>query len=204
MDMPITIRGDGIVTSLYDKAMNLYLYIPPRSDHPLGVLTGLVYGNILRMHLLCSEQDDINLHMKEFYTKLIVRGYQRDFLIPAFRKGITGACAIIKHGSVRRCASDQDMDTRVCVFFHLMYHPRKPTSKYLRIQWTQHLHHPPWEPPLWRLKNKHKIPIGINSMCVVYSRPKNLRNIFTYRKVDRLEGLPVSVARNYIFSLIWR
>ena len=41
-------------------------------------------------------------------------------------------------------------------------------------------------------KNKHKIPIGINSMCVAYSRPKNLINIFTYYKFIRRNGPPVS------------
>ena len=66
MDMTISIRKDRIVTSLYEKSMNLYLYIPPYSAHPLGVLTGLVSGNILQIHSLCSEQDDINLRMKQF------------------------------------------------------------------------------------------------------------------------------------------
>ena len=64
MDMTIAIRGDWIVTLLYEKAMNLYLYIPPHSAHPPGVLTGLVSGNILQIHLLCSEQDDIIGRMK--------------------------------------------------------------------------------------------------------------------------------------------
>ena len=64
MDMTISIRKDRIVTSLYEKLMNLYLYIPPHSAHPPGVLTGLVSGNILRIHLLCSDEDDINRRMK--------------------------------------------------------------------------------------------------------------------------------------------
>ena len=37
-----------------------------------------------------------------------------------------------------------------------------------------------------------KIPIGINSMCVAYSRPKNLVNIFMYSKVDCLDGTSFS------------
>ena len=130
--------------------------------------------------------------MKEFYAILLVRGYKFDLLIPGFAKGITGACAFIKRGSVRRCARDKDKDTTGRVFFHLTYHLRDPTSKSLQGLWHQHLLHPPWEPPLWRLKNKHKIPIGIKSVCVAYSRPKNLGNIFTYRKIDRLDGPPVS------------
>ena len=83
--------------------MNLYFYIPPHSAHPLGVLTGLVSCNILRIHSLCSKQDDINRRVKEFYVRLLVRGYQCDFLIPAFSKGITGACTFIKRGSVQLC-----------------------------------------------------------------------------------------------------
>ena len=55
MDMIISIRKDRIVTSLYEKSMNLYLYIPPHSSHPPGVLPGLVSGNILWIHPLCSE-----------------------------------------------------------------------------------------------------------------------------------------------------
>ena len=38
-DMKITIHGYRIVTSLYEKAMKLYLYIPPNSAPPPGVLT---------------------------------------------------------------------------------------------------------------------------------------------------------------------
>ena len=53
MDTTITIRGDRIVTLLYEKVMNLYLYIPPHSAHPPVVLTGLMSGKILRIHSLC-------------------------------------------------------------------------------------------------------------------------------------------------------
>ena len=151
-----------------------------------------VSGNILRIHSLCSEQDDINLRMKQFYARLLVRGYQRNLLIPAFMKGIEGARAFIKRGSVRRCKTGEEEDNKGRVFFHLTYHPRDPTSISLQRQFRQHLLHPPWEPPLWRLKNKNNIPIGIRSMCVAYSRTKNLGNIFTYRKIDCLDGPLVS------------
>ena len=72
MNMTISIHEVRIVTSLYEKGMNLYLYIPPHSAEPPGVLTGLVSGNILQVHSLCSEQDYINLRMKQFYARLLV------------------------------------------------------------------------------------------------------------------------------------
>ena len=152
MDMTISIREDLIITSLYEKAMNIYLYIPPHSTHPPGVLTGILSGNIFWIHLLYSKQDDINLRMKEFYARLLVHGYQRDLLIPAFTKGITGARAFFKCGSVQRCVSEQDKDTQGRVFFHRTYHLKDPTSKSIQRQWGQHILHPPWEPPIWRLK----------------------------------------------------
>ena len=190
--MTILICEDRIIPSLYEKYMNLYFYTPLHSAHPLGVLPGLVSGNILWIHSLCSKQDEIDLHMKQFYAKLLVHGYQQDLLIPAFTKGITGARTFIKCGSVRRCVTDKEKDTKGRVFFHLKYHLRDPSSKILQRQWRQHLLHPPWEPPLWRLKDKNKTPTDIRSMCVAYSRLKNLGNIFTYRKIDRLNGPPVS------------
>ena len=184
--MPTAIRGDQIVTSLYEKAMNLYLYTPPHSAHPPGVLTVLVSGNILRIHSLCSKQDDINRRTKELYARLLVHRYQRDLLIPAFTKGIKGACAFFTRGSVRQCVSEQDNDTQGRVFFHMTYHLREPTSNNLQRQWRQHLLQPPWEPPLWKLNKKYKSPIDNNLMCVAYIRPEILE---TYSRTAKLTVL---------------
>ena len=132
MDMAISIRKDRIVTLLYEKAMNLYLYILPHSAHPPWVLTGLVAGNILHIYSLWSDKDYINHCMKELYVSLLVCAYQCDLLIPAFTKGIMGARDFIKRGSVWQCTSDKYKDTKGCVLFHMTYHPRNTISKYLQ------------------------------------------------------------------------
>ena len=185
-------RGSDHHVTLWKNYEPLFVYPPLIPPTPSGVLTGLVSGNILWIHSLCSEQDNIDLRMKEFYVRLLIRGYQRDLLIPTFSKGITGAHLFIKRESVWIYVSDFDKNTQGCVFFHLKYHPRDPNSKSLQPEWRHHLIHPPWEPPLWRLEKNTRSQIGIKSMCMAYSRPKNLGNIFTYRKIDRLDGLLVS------------
>ena len=192
MEMTISIRKDRIVTSLFKKLMNLYLYILPHYAHPLGVLAGHLSGNILLIHSFWSDKEDIKLLMEEFYVRLLVWGYPRDLLIPAYPRGITGARAFIKRGSIWQCTSDQDKYTKGRVFFHLTYNPRDQTSKDFQRQWHQHLLNTPWESLLWMIKNKQKIPISINLMCVTYSRPKNIGNIFTYHRDDCLDGTPVS------------
>ena len=55
MVMTISIHEYRIVTSLYEKSMNLYFYILPHSAHPPLLLTGLVSGNILRIYSLFSK-----------------------------------------------------------------------------------------------------------------------------------------------------
>ena len=112
MDMTVSIRKDRIVRSLYEKSKNLYLYIPPHSALPPGVLTGLVSGNILWIHSLCSKQDEIDLCMKQFYARLLVRGYQQNLLIPTFTKGIKGSRAFIKRGSMIRCKTGEEEDNK--------------------------------------------------------------------------------------------
>ena len=44
MDLQISIVNNKIITDLYEKDLNLYLYILPHSAHPPGVLTVLVLG----------------------------------------------------------------------------------------------------------------------------------------------------------------
>ena len=74
MDLTIRICNNRIVTTLFEKELNLYLYLPPHSAHPPGVLHGLVIGNILRINNLCSQISDRNRRLKQFYQRLLFRG----------------------------------------------------------------------------------------------------------------------------------
>jgi hypothetical protein len=59
MDLRLKIEGKKIVTSLIAKPMALHLYIPPHSCHAPGVLSGIVFGNVLSIHQLCSRATNI-------------------------------------------------------------------------------------------------------------------------------------------------
>ena len=170
---------------------SIFIYLAPFRPSS-GSVTGLVSGKILRIHSLCSNEDDISRRMKDFYARFLFCVYQHYLLVPVFTKGITEARAFIKRSSVWRCVSYQEKDMKCRVFFHLTYYPGDSTSEDLQHQWRQHLLHPPCERPIWTLKNKYNIPICIKFMCVAYSRPKNLGNIFMYCKVDRIYGPSMS------------
>jgi len=52
MDMTLEIVAGNIVTSLYQKPNALHLYIQSASCHAPGVITGLIFGNVLWIYQL--------------------------------------------------------------------------------------------------------------------------------------------------------
>ncbi len=91
MDLRLTIEGRHIKSSLYAKPMGLHLYLPPHSCHALGVLSGLVFGNVLRIHQLCSDEKDVMKELKLFFCRLLDQGYQSSQLTPLFQQAMDNA-----------------------------------------------------------------------------------------------------------------
>ena len=58
IDLSISINKDSkIETRLYQKEMNIYLYLPPTSAHPLSVIHGMICG-------MLRKYDEQNSHRK--------------------------------------------------------------------------------------------------------------------------------------------
>ena len=65
MDMTISItNANKIEITLFEKKMNLHLYIPPHSAHPPGLLPGIVYSTLFRIFTICSSEEDKAKHTK--------------------------------------------------------------------------------------------------------------------------------------------
>ena len=70
MDMTITLNNSNMIdTTLFEKRLNLHLYIPPHSAHPPRLLPGIVY--IIQFHIftLCSCDTDKLLRTKVFFKR---------------------------------------------------------------------------------------------------------------------------------------
>jgi hypothetical protein len=78
--------------------MNLYLYIPLHFAYPPGISTGLMMDNMMRMHILCLCQNDIHEKLGLFSCQLMTHGYNREVILPIFKKAIANTCTYIKHG----------------------------------------------------------------------------------------------------------
>jgi hypothetical protein len=71
MDLRLKVDGKKITSSLYAKLMALHLYIPPHSCHAPGVLSRLVFSNILCIHQLCSNVKDVIKEIKLLLHRLM-------------------------------------------------------------------------------------------------------------------------------------
>lgn len=186
MDMTISISNGGIETTLFEKKQNLYLYIPPSSAHPPGMISGLIFGGVLRIERLCSKKEDVENKLVQLYRRLLRRGYTPSKLIPLFVKARANAKAYLArsergHALVRE---ERKHAAKRRVFFHVKYHPQDPTSQEIQRLWQQHVANPPGKLPLATLENYQGAPVPIDQLTIAYSRHPNLRNILSVRKLQ--------------------
>jgi hypothetical protein len=178
LDLTISILPNcTFTTTLYEKDLNLHLYIPPSSAHPPGLLPGLVFGNLFRIHTLCTDEVDKYNRTKLFYDRLAARGYQPQQLLPIFQKAITRAKSYTG-------PTERPTDRLNAIIFHVQYHPQDPPSYLIQQAWRQHLAEPLYKLPLKMMQNPcTKIKPGIDRLIIAYSRPMNLGNLLSHREL---------------------
>jgi hypothetical protein len=71
--------------------MNLYLYLPPRSTHLPGVLTGLIIGMTKQIYALTTKLDDRAQSIRLLFLRLCNCGYDQATLRPLFEIAIEKA-----------------------------------------------------------------------------------------------------------------
>lgn len=194
LDMTISIVKGKIQTCLYAKPLNLYLYIPPHSCHSPGVLSGLVFGNVLRIFQLCSRVEDIEDELALFMQRLVDRGYQMKNLLPLLSKAVTNAknylCRSEAHH--RRLKNKAKDSSKRQVYFHLTYHPEDPHSSIVQRLWRRIVFDPTGKSRLNCIKNTNSSTIPIDRLIVCYRRAPNLGNLLSHRKIDSRSGPKVS------------
>ena len=183
MDLTINMINNSLSTTLYEKAINPYLYIPPHSAHPPGVLTGLIYGNVHRIYTLCSDAVEQKRLLSQFYQRLIVRGYKQSTITPFFIK------AAIRFGSNTSSPNISNIKTSASfadtIFLHLPFHPGNPSSSELQQLYKTIMLEPQHKKHLNSFTNT-------NRLIVAYSRPQNLGNLLSSRNIQTQDGPPVS------------
>lgn len=82
LDLNLEIKGEKIITKTFQKALNLYLYVPFQSAHAPHTLKGLVRGLLLKYQEQHSEKSDFRNLASKLFRRLHARGYH----IPLLRR----------------------------------------------------------------------------------------------------------------------
>ena len=184
LDLNITVTSTGsIVTSLYEKPLNLHSYLPPHSAHPPRVLRGLVKGMLYRFKTLNTTREDLRRHINQFYRHLLHRGYTSTGLLPLFNEAL--ATLYPAGNIVQQPLNDhngQPPDVHP-LYLRIQYHPSDPSSATLQRIWRRTLFRPPGSRPLSDLDSYHRNgTIRTNRMIVCYRRAPNLENLISSKR----------------------
>jgi hypothetical protein len=186
LDLTITICGNKLSTKLYEKALNLYLYLPPHSSHSPSMTRGIIRGMIFRIFRLTSDNTNVQQYIQQFYDRLVARGFSRHYLLPIFQKSLmeTAIEAPLIH-------NERLIDTAWEQFYlHIRYHPRLIPSNLIQKQFHRHIVAPDHELEVHFLKNHRNATLPQHKLIIAYHRPLNLQNYLSCRKMDH--GVPVS------------
>ncbi len=194
MDMTIQVEREKIVITMYAKLLALYQYIPPNSCHPPGVLTGLIFGQILQIYQLCSHSKDVDKELSLLHTSLLTHGYTSNKLLPLFEKGINNAISYLSQTSEQQDAIKKakigKSDKRI--FFHIPYHPQNPSSGFIQNLWQNLVHLPPGKKDLNQMMNWEGHHVPIKRLIAAFHRNPNLTNLNSYQKLTIRTGLKSS------------
>lgn len=172
LDLTISITDKGkLATRTYQKPLNLFLYLPPHSAHPPGVLRSLVFGNLSRFHEQNTNTKDYKQLVTEFAGHLIARGHDFEDLKPLFLE----AAAKLDSPKPTIMQTSAPAATPPLIL-HWPYHPNGVPSAEIQRLYRQTL-------------EGHT---GAERLIIANSRPKNLRDALMRTRLNEPDGNRIS------------
>ena len=178
LDLFISIDNGRITTKIYEKDLNLYLYIPPHSCHSKGVIKGVIFGMVHRAKTLCTHSKDRILFLSRCYHRLIARGYTSAMIRPIFKNAIRALLdppmdPPLQHNTDTRLPPSAPAAKTRPLFLHVPVNPADPPASKLQKLFELHLRTDATEPGNFRT---------CKNLVVCYHGQTSLKNILAPRK----------------------
>ena len=173
-------------TKLYEKEMNLYLYLPPHSSHPPGIFKAFIKGMIFRILRLTTRFEDQQASLQQLFYRLIRRGYDSSWLRSFILNEIPAIQLRLAAAPVIKSLFEQYAETAAYtprLFLHLTYHPQGPCRRRLQRLFRCIILHPADNNvPFAKLTNNKGKELEYNQLVVAYSCPANLHTLLFPRR----------------------
>ena len=191
MDLTISIEHSRLTTKIFEKAQNLYLYLPLTSCHTPGILKGTIIGMIYRYYALTTKSSDLISQIELFFHRLCNRGHNPSALKPLFEEAIQRAPKILAKSN-RHCKSAEPSTTESTCTIHVPFHPSHPTGKQIQVLFRDIMLSQKHIGPLPSIRNHDNWPIQVNKLRIVNHRARNLKDCLFPRKFAKRPGPSVS------------
>ena len=182
LDLNITIRNQSSIhTKIYEKKLNLYLYLPQHSCHSPGCLKGLIFGFAVRAKNLCTDPSDRMPFIRKSYARLLKRGYSKSKIRPIFLSAIS---KVLHNNEPREPRARADPNLPGPLYLHLKYNPSDPTPHEMQSVFKNMIVEPEDRLHISQVNtfNQFDGKTDFDSAIVCYSSQKNLGAILSPRK----------------------
>jgi hypothetical protein len=178
LDLTISITPDRKLNfKTFQKEMNLYLYIPPKSAHPPGVIKSMIFGCLRNYWHQNSDIKDFKHIANLLYQRLLRRGHDPQDTQQIFLEAMK---QLHKPKQLYKTPSEKEGHT---VFLKLEYHPRCISRQKIQQAFKDTCMAPTKEYPTPGLSNilveKEGIPshpFSTDKLTVCYTVAKSIRD----------------------------
>ena len=169
-----------IVRRTFQKALNLYLYIPQHSAHPPGMIKGVVFGLLQTYKWQNSLRSDFLAQAKDLFNRLVARGWDHNLLCKMFINTIHRVDNPPPHIQ----NPTEELNNKQMLFFHMQYHPYDIPRNIVRKIYTE------------ECEDYFRDNLDIQRYIVAYSRPENIWDITTSSTLHQAQDREVSTFEN--------
>ena len=190
----------SIKFSTYQKPMNLYLYIPPHSSHPPGIINSLIHSQLRKYWFQNTNEKDFQHITTEFFRRLINRGHNPTKLTKLFHKTAAtldktydrhyhdnNTYTLPQPQSLPISTSSQQNNN---LYFKRQFHPNDISRTNIRQSYNQTCEKATPTAPLGfkALPTDTGATMSINKLTIAYTRDRNIRDLLipsTFRDFDK-------------------
>jgi hypothetical protein len=176
LDMTVSIEKGRITTSTYQKPMNLYLYLPPTSNHNPRQCKAIIYQLLKKYKIQNTNYQDYLKYSALLYRRHRLRGHQPSQLRKYFSEAHNKIINSAPLGNTTILTSTGDKRQS---FLHFQYNSTDLPAKAVMRLHAKHCH-------------GFEQDIGLSPPKMCYSRPKNIGDLATQTKLHQHPTKPAS------------
>ena len=180
LDLTLTIEGNRIVTKTYQKPENPYLYIPPHSAHPAGMINGIIYS-LLRTYWRQNTKYSDFVHFSSLlFRRHCLQGWNQDVLKRIFSSALNKLYKSLEAPTPAPVTAPEEISSREHLFLHMQYHPRDIPKSDIRKIYSE------------VCEELFAEELDIKQFTIAYSRPTTIGSVVAKSKLFEVEGQEVS------------